>query len=129
MVKILLRYIIPIVLAVIAFYNYSYESDFTFNIENQAKILTPKKYYQSIESPISYSHLNLPRQISGGNNTCIQHTSHRANNLYKSNFRFVKCGKEINATIRNFIQKETVNIHYTFIKPVSRLIGLGKLII
>ena len=53
----------------------------------------------------------------------------RTNPVSKNNLEFLKDGKIINANVLNLIHKNSLIKHCSFIKPIHRLIGLGKLVI
>ena len=128
-VKNLLRHFIPVVLVAIAFIIGSGNRTDSVALECIANTLTTETECCNLESPVSQLDLLFPRQISGTNIPRLQNATKRTSNTHRNNLEFVKAGKVINAGIISSIQKESLNIHISFIKPACRLISLGKLII
>lgn len=73
--------------------------------------------------PHSTSHSNVNRSQK------VARKTHRPFKPYKSSFGFAKVIKLITTGTGNFIQKQSLIIHSSFINPDHRLYRLGKLII
>ena len=124
------RYIISILLAVITVFGFTAEADLSA-AESWDNTLSAELETLYIESSTSHSDLELPRQTygSGTNILRLQSTSNRTYNTHRGSAEFIRAGKIISTSIKNDIQKTTLNIQYLIVKPVYRLIRLGKLII
>ena len=85
------------------------------------------EYHANISAPDSQ--LCLPRQVSYSNVQRVQSSSRRTNVVHRNNFEFIKSGKEINADLMYLIQKKSIIIHSSLIRPSNRLLSLGRLII
>lgn len=97
-------------------------------LENPTPNLTYEVCHYSDASEAE-SDLFIPRRTSATNVLRPNGTVKRTNNSQKSSSGIVKAGKFFNLCIGSFIQKESLNIKYSFTKPAKRLIGLGKLLI
>ena len=96
-------------------------------LENPTPNLTYEVCHYSDASETE-SDLFIPRRTSGTNFIRLHGTEKRMSNAPRNSSWFMKDGKFVNLCI-GFIQKESLNIKYSFTKPANRLIVLGKLII
>ena len=127
--KKILRYIIPVLFATFFLVGNPWESD-SLIVENQANALSTEIDDCYLDLPISYFDLAQPCQILGVNNVVrTQNSIKRTRNGHRSNFELEKVGKAINAKIDNLVQNNSFNHYHRFVKSVSWLISLGKLII
>ena len=129
LMKKLLRYIIPILFAIFAIVGNLCVSD-SENIKNQANALSIENEIHYIDSPTSYLDLNLQHQILGANNVVrTQNTTKRTRNGHRTTLEFDKEGKLVNTKNYKHIQKKSFHHNHRFVKSISLLISLGKLII
>ena len=127
-VKKLLKYIVPLLLTVVAIVGCG-ENSHSAVKDNRVNLLQQEQVTDSLDSYTLCSVLSLQHQISCSNIVHLQGTARRTNYVQKINFEFTKACKCINTGISNFAQNESTTIHSTFIRPAQRLIRLGKLLI
>lgn len=124
-----LKYIILIILATVALIGSANEFDSSI-VESRTVTLSSEIDVHYQDSSKSYFDLYFPSQILGVNNVLrTPNTIKRTRNGYKNNFEFVKVGKVINTKIDNLVQEFSFNHYHRFVKSVSWLISLGKLVI
>ncbi len=92
-----------------------------------AMSFSEKEYNANISVPDSQ--LCLPRQVTYSNVHRVQNSTRRTNGTHRNNFEFIKSGKEINADLIYLIQRKSIIIHSSLIRPSNRLLYLGQLII
>ena len=127
--KHLLRILIPIIFAAVAFTVFAEKFDSASTAENQATHLLSKIDTQHIDSFTHYFDSDLQCNFLSARTNRLQSTRKRTSNTHKTNFDFIKDSNVPNASINNFIQKKSSNTHVSFTKPIHRLIRFGKLII
>ena len=81
----------------------------------------------SISSP--ESDFCIPRQVSSFNVPRLQNNCRRYETSHRQNVVFMKAGKTINAGIKYIVQKQSILVHSSFIRPSNRLLYIGRLII
>lgn len=126
--KKLLRHLIPIILVAITFMGGTDESGSQATKNPAGNAIAGTASYAS-DSWVSDVYLYLTQQTPGANMFRVPGTSQRTKTAHKNPFEFIKAGKIIQTGICNFIHKESLTVHSSFIKPAHRLISLGKLII
>ena len=125
--KNLLLYVFAIVIAV-AFIGGTDKSDFAVSEERNEGLTTEEICYYT-DSDILYSDLCIPRQSSFANVLRMQRSfAKRTNHTHKYNFESV-FSRDADAGTGIFNNQKNLISHHRFIKSVSRLISLGKLII
>lgn len=80
----------------------------------------------SISSP--ESDFCIPRQVSSVNVTRLQDNGRRHETSHRQNV-VMKAGKTINAGVKYIVQKQSILVHSSFIRPSNRLLYIGRLII
>lgn len=126
--KSLMRYLITIILVVITFVSCSNKSDLKMNENPKQNLITESflSYYSSFDS---YSDLCIRSQVISFPAFRLQNVTQRTTNICKNNVGFIKTGKIFNRNIINFIQRKSLIEQLSFIKPIQRMISLGKLVI
>jgi hypothetical protein len=71
----------------------------------------------------------LPRQVSTANSLRASGSVRRTSGVHRINAEFITSGKVINASLRFFIQQNSVIARSSLADPAYRLHKLGKLII
>lgn len=128
MVNKLLTYLFLVILAGITFICGANVSDSTETKSLDSNVIIESASYIS-DSCVSDAHLYLSKQTSGTNVFRVPSKFQRTNTLHKNPFEFIKVSKLISTGIRNFIDKKTLIVYSTFIKPAHRLVSLGKFLI
>jgi hypothetical protein len=126
-VKVLLRYLIPVILAAIALVGHNYSSDLSLMISSNDDCDT--ELASSYSTSLFESDVLVHPNLTSHQAFRLQTTNKRPSNTYKNSLEFVKLGKRINTGVINLIQKKSLTSHSSFIKPYHRMICLGKLII
>lgn len=121
------RYIFSLLLVVITFLGATDNTYYAVSENPVSQFTFVESYYS--DASATDSDLYIPRRTSATNVLRPNGTVKRTNNSQKSSSGIVKAGKFFNLCIGSFIQKESLNIKYSFTKPAKRLIGLGKLLI
>ena len=125
--KRLLKYLFLVIVSVLFWNSADYSISPVSEDRQMAKCISDLEYHANISAPDSQ--LCLPRQVSYSNVQRVQGSSRRTNVVHRNNFEFIKSGKEINADLRYLIQKKSIIIHSSLIRPSNRLLSLGRLII
>lgn len=126
----ILRYLIIILFSAVAFVCGAETVDYTnANISADAQQQALPLSSEALDSSASDLEFYLPTQILGANTFRPQPTAKRTGSTQKNNYEFVKCGKVINIANRHFCQSKPLNVLSSRIKPVHRLVCLGRLII
>lgn len=124
----ILRYLIPILFSAVAFVCGAETVDYTdTNADYQQQALPLSS--EALDSSASDLEFYLPTQILGANAFRPQPTAKRTSSTQKNNYEFVKYGKVISIANRHFCQSKPLNALSSRIKPVHRLVCLGRLII
>lgn len=71
----------------------------------------------------------LPRQVSSVNAPRLQNNCRRSETTHRQNITFIKSGKTINSCLSYIVQEQSIFHHSPLIRPSSRLLYLGQLII
>lgn len=127
-VKILLKYLIPIIIAVITFDNGTDQSSSMVTKSSNYDFITevPSDACDLWDSAIL---LSFPGLTLGTNVLRVPSVPQRIQNTHKISSGLFKAYKVTSIGIRNFIDKSSLTIHSCFIRPDYRLIGLGKLLL
>ena len=124
----LIRNLIIVISVAIAFVSYSNESDLK-TIDNPTESLNSELFSSSYDFSCSDSEFCFHSRVVSFSAFRLQNLVKRTNPVSKNNLEFLKDGKIINANVLNLIHKNSLIKHCSFIKPIHRLIGLGKLVI
>lgn len=123
----MLKYIVSIIIA-IAFFNGSEKTE--------SVILTDEHGDSISEGLASYTNISVEDfnllftfRTSTNYTYTAQSSSNRTTNSLKNNLRFIKSSNFSDYHNPNFTPKYFTSIHFLFIKPIHRLISLGKLLI
>lgn len=123
----MLKYVVSIIIA-IAFFNGSEKTE--------SVILTEEHGNSISEGLASYTNISVEDfnllftfRTSTNYTYTAQSSSNRTTNSLKNNLRFIKSGNFSDCHNPNFTPKYFTSIHFLFIKPIHRLISLGKLLI
>lgn len=71
----------------------------------------------------------IPRQVSSVNAPRLQNNGRRHETSHRHNVVFMKAGKTINAGVKYIVQKQSILVHSSLIRPSNRLLYIGRLII
>lgn len=126
--KRLIKYLILFVAAVV-FLEASGSTDISFHNGEEACADYIAEYGFSTTLSETEHDICLPRQISSASHARVQSSSRRTVSTQRHHLEFVKTGRIINAGIRYFIQKNSINIHSSLTDPSENLTRLGRLII
>ena len=123
----LLKYLILFIIAFAIFNN----ADNTHLVASESLSIedSSEQYTYDSDSSFPETFLVLQNQNSSANFARVHSNSKRSNSAHKYNFKSIKSGRSENSFIRNSIFNKSIISHYSFIKPIHRLISLGKLII
>ena len=126
--KKLLQFFIPVVFVAIALACYTGKSDTSVTV-GQMEVSVSEKAASCLDTSTMHFDLHLPSQISLVNALRTHTTPHRTSSTQRYNFLFFRTGSAIHARTYSFIQQASFHIRYAFVKPITRLISLGKLVI
>lgn len=123
-----MRFLITIILLAIAFVSCSNESDLKTK-ENPTANLISGLETASYDVSCLDSDFYFHNRVISFTAFRVQNATQRTTNVCKNNVEFIKTGKIFNRNIINLIQKKSLIEHSSFIKPIHRMISLGKLVI
>lgn len=126
--KELLKYLFPVLLAAITFISGADESVATDSRSAADDAIAPTASYAS-DSWAPDASLNLPEEFSGTHAFRLPSASQRTKTAQKHASGFLRASKLTATGIRHFIDKTSLTVHSSFIKPDHLLISLGKLLI
>lgn len=126
--KELLKYLFPVLLAAITFISGADESVATDTRSAADDAIVPTASYASDSWSPDVSP-NLPEEFSGAHAFRVPSATQRTKTAHKNPFGFLKVSKVTATGIHHFIDKESLIVYSSFIKPAHRLISLGKLLI
>lgn len=125
-----LRYIIPVVLAVLAFMGSSDKMGSIPQESPSGEATTATQTLSCSGSTFTLeSDLYLPSQVSYAGVSRTHNSTQRVNFDPKKYLEYIKAGKIMNIGVVNGVYKELSIISSSFTEPVHRLISLGKLVI
>lgn len=124
--KNLLKLLVPVLLAAIAWISEAEPSDSSdsriADYASEARV-----YHPDCDTP--HCDFQLPRQTPNVPLIRLHHTAPRTAASQRNNLEFIKNGKVILVWSKHARQDISPNIDYPFVKSVYRLISLGRLII
>jgi hypothetical protein len=126
-VKRFLKYFIPSIIVLVAVVSIRETEQLVYTIPQVTENAVVTQF--NLDAPTSDSDRIIPRQRYGTNVLRLQNTTKKTHQTNKNHFEFIRPSKTVRTGIKNFIQKEALITHSSFIKPGYKLLWLSKLII
>lgn len=128
----LLKYILPIIAAVITFTGDTDMGNYTVpeNIESEISCnYNVEAITECVDSPATGREMYLPRRSSCTGNRRLQNQTKKTNSANRHYIMLACANCTVPATHNISIHKEPLKRDFRFIKPAHNFISLGKLVI